>query len=106
MDTVFNEVINVALGAAVPVAIIVCWGFGWVYKSYFSASNKHIPLLVVIVGVTVIFFVNGMAFSVEKVLVPGIVSGAFSAWSYDLLMGYVKHNDTKDTLSKDWKEEK
>lgn len=106
MEEILKETFTIAMTAAIPTAVIICWLTGWAIKEYKWFNTKHIPVTMMIIGTAVVFFVNGMAFSVEKVLLPGMVSGAISVWGYDLLMGYVKAHNKKDSLSDEWKEGK
>lgn len=70
---------------AVLPAALVCGFVGFLIKHTFAKiPNNYIPLILTILGVVLVFGINGWAFTMDN-LVSGVCSGALAVGMHQLI---------------------
>ncbi len=70
---------------------VACLIVGWLYSHYTSADNKHIPLLVTVVGVLASILAHWGEFNLHVLLI-GAISGLSSTGFHQVFKQYIEKN--------------
>ena len=74
-----------------PLVVIGCLVFGYVLKQYIPLDSKHIPLILLALGVVFSFALQGYQ-GVEVTLIGGGLSGLVSTGFHQVFHQYIKGN--------------
>lgn len=76
-----------------PVIVVACLVVGYIIKNYVPLNNKHIPLLMALLGIALNYLINGYI-SFEETVVSGALSGILATGLHQAFSNYVnKSND-------------
>ena len=73
----------------VLIVVGICLCFGYVIKHYIPTDNKHIPLVLAILGVILNVWVKGFIFTPE-ILLGGLFSGLASTGLHQLFKQFIE----------------
>lgn len=97
---------------SIPI-LALCFVLGYVIKNYTKVPNKHIPLIMVVVGAiasVVVSILNGDSAtgSLGNGIITGAVSGLASTGSYEFIVNTFglksKKNESEDTADENVEE--
>lgn len=83
----------------IPVIVVICLCVGYVYKKFFPADNKFIPLILFILGSILGCIVNNVI-SVEAIA-AGMVSGLGSVGLHELFVQLIEGSKAPIVASQD-----
>lgn len=82
-----------------PVIVIACLIVGYILKSYVPLRNRHIPLLMTILGIALNYLINGYI-SFAETIIAGALSGLISTGLNQMFAKYINRpndrNNDKD----------
>ena len=79
----------------VPIIIAICVSVGQMIKPYAFISNKHIPLIMGILGVVLNVWFNQFIFTPE-ILLGGLASGLASTGVYEMSKSLTNKKDNEE----------
>ena len=83
----------------VPVIVVICLCVGYVYKKFFPADNKFIPLILFVLGAVLSCLVS-KEITVE-IVAAGMVSGLSSVGLHELFTQLIEGSRTPVVASQD-----
>lgn len=95
--------LNIFKDLTIPIIVISCLIFGYILKNYISLENKHIPLIMALLGIILNIFINGYV-SFSSTIVAGALSGLISTGLHQLFSNYISNSagtDTTDSQNQD-----
>lgn len=79
----------------VLIVVGLCLCVGYVIKHYIPTDNKHIPLVLAILGVILNVWVKGFIFTPE-ILLGGMFSGLASTGLHQAFKAFINKNNEKE----------
>ena len=75
-----------------PMVVIACLVVGYAFKNYVPLDNKHIPLVLIVVGISASLGLNGYV-DVQTTILGGAISGLTSIGLHQTFHQYIKKEE-------------